>query len=259
MKSLKRPLAVLLIASGCMPAALAFFGTPLSIGVNFATPGTTDNSNLLASPDVAGVERSDVLGAQTNRQDNWRNLTAASGSLSNLGDSAGNPSGAGISWSGASLEARDWAGTTPDGNLLAGALTAGTGSVSLAFSDIPYASYHLVLYFDDTGDTGSTTVSLFQDSTMVGSAVTVNDNLDGGTGTFDYTSPTTNDFDEASLDNQGNYLVFTGLSGDSITIESSKYLNAAQVVENTIPEPAAYGALLGVMAAGIAWLRRRRA
>ncbi len=170
-----------------------------SIGVSF---GSGQANADLAFGDSAGVVS----------QSNWNNAAGNAGSLPNLSDEAGGNSGAGITWS--ADEQWSLGGTPADANgtLLKGFISEnndGTDS-TINFTGIPYRSYDLYVYVshdrssedvDLTGPFG--TFRLREDDTNISNPVTFQQQVASA-------NPDTTQ--------QGNYALFQGLSGGSLSL-----------------------------------------
>ena len=121
-------------------AAVALWALPGStladsIGVNFG-----NGSRTLVPADSAGV----APFAQTN----WNNVSAAT--AFSLFDNTGTVTAAGVSLSAPSRG--DFGGTGgPDELLMSEIAFSAGGSISFTISDIPYASYDLIVYSQSTG------------------------------------------------------------------------------------------------------------
>lgn len=219
-----------------------------SIGINFGS-GRADAA--LAATDSAGVV------AQTN----WNNAAGATGSLAALNDDAGGASGASIAW--ATDEQWSVGGTPADGNgtLLNGFISENNNASAstVTLSTIPYASYDLYVYlshdrnFEDVilGETGGAfgPFTAVENNTPITAAVTFVEQT---------TSATT----------AGNYVLFSGLTGSSLSMTmgavDANFSGGGTAERNAIaglqivqvPEPST--GVLGLLTlAGMA-LRRRR-
>lgn len=244
------------------------------ISINFATTGTTEGQPRQLQP-------GDVTGADVAATNNWNNLLLNEGvnkTWSGLVDAGGNSVSTTITtanWSGqvnmtiASTPFRRLydTGLAKEGDVQSGNLRAAT----IAINDIPYTEYNVYLYythFPIGSDTLQTWTESNSNMTLYGT-----NNKGHGHDWNDFVWYATNDRDAAvaqakttDADGGGNWLVFEGLTGSSLTLTSTdqnypditgykqRGIAGFQIV--AIPEPATIG-LLGMAAIGI--LARRRA
>jgi len=259
-----KSILVSLLACGFSAAASA----QVSIGVNFYTTSTGDPSTAIDGPGVelAGVDSTLVTGANTNRQDNWNDIPGGAsngaGTQNNLVDSTGAATGVNLTWSGTDIGgSTNWPGSTNDGILLSGFLLGFNTTASASFSGLNSTFsnfYDVIVYVSADGTIEAPDIALRQGGNLVASG-TVSDSVAGGAA---FNFPT--DYNEASLDGDGNFIVFHGLSGDSLVVESSQpmgngIISGVQLVSNTVPEPSVYAAAAGLLALAAAFLRRRLA
>jgi len=191
---------------------------------------------------------------------NWNlsnpNWTGGMSSNANLVDSEGNPTTIDIAYQ-LGRDEVDESGPTPaagaDPNIVlySGLIRAGAGNpnipIDITLSEITFDAYSLVLYLSSNQNNRSGTVVLGADTIAFNAY-----NPNGSVPVFDEITAT---------DPDGNYLVFSGLSGSSQTfsinangIFSPVGIAGLQII--AVPEPAAGSLLLGV--AGLLALRRRR-
>jgi hypothetical protein len=250
----------------CGYASNAFSQTAVnSIGVNFYTALGTDPSEPINSgtgPEIAGTDFSAAGTAVVNRQDNWNDIPGGpqngSGSVQSLIDSTGAVVPVAASWSGSDITAIGWPGSSFDGFLLSGALvnTLG-GPADLSFSNIPYAQYNVIAYVDWEDAFLDTTLSILDGagSTVLAGGVAVDDDINGDFSAFSFPG----DYDDASIDGIGNFVIFENLTDSNIIVRSDAggaiaYLNGVQIVQ--VPEPSSFAALLG--AAVLAFVATQR-
>ena len=186
-----------------------------SIGVNFGSGR--------ANADLASGSSAGVVG-----QVNWNNAAGNAGSLSGLSDDSGANSGAAVTWS--ADEQWSLGGTPADSNgtLLNGFISEnndGTDS-SINFTGIPYASYDLYVYMshdrntedvDLTGPFG--TFRLHEDDTNISNPVIFQQQVASA-------NPDTTQ--------QGNYALFSGLSGASLSLILSPTGDLGSLERNAI-------------------------
>lgn len=223
-----------------------------SIGINFgadeypANPG----AGTLAASDIAGVVP----------QGNWNNLAGAVGAASGLWGDDGVATTASVSWSSPNTWSSTGRGeennllTGPNRTLLIGYLDTGDNSAtaaSVTVSGLPAAfasgGYNVIVYA--LGGVGGR-----------GGGYTIGGTTLIGTAPF---NPTDLEQDAGvDMTDVGNYLVFSGLTGDSFTLVADATLgnfrapiNGIQIV--AVPEPGAI-ALLAVSGCGLLALIRLR-
>lgn len=203
-----------------------------SIGLNFI--GNSDKWSGLMQPE-------DKAGVPTAVQTNWNNAANPSGALTGLKDGSGNTTAVDVIWHtafgthGINIEDKG-----DDARMMRGYLDAGPGDAraTVTFTEIPYAWYDVIIYFD--GDT--------DDRVRVG-AYTVNGVTVYGqdSGDFDGT------FTECLQTNvekvtAGNYVRFTGQVGPNFSVRAEGIsapdehlrapINGIQIVE--IADPSAF-------------------
>lgn len=210
------------------------------IGVNFAGgDGATGPFNL-ATGEVAGAVA----------QDHWNNADGNVGTLFNLTDNTGANTGALISWESPNTWSSGSGSSPSNGNdLLMGGYLDSSGNEkepNIAVSFIPYAVYDVYVY-------------IATDAPFSGrdAFYTVN-------GVTQYIANYGYDGSLIEGDN-GNYLVFHGVTGSSLEIIGNGNLTfrspiaGIQIVQ-VVPEPASVILLgLGVIPALVLAVRRRRA
>ncbi|NBD38331.1 MAG: PEP-CTERM sorting domain-containing protein [Verrucomicrobia bacterium] len=175
-------------------------------------------------------------------------------------DSTGATVPVAVSWSGSDMAPIGWPGSGFDGNLLSGAiLDLSGGPVDLTFSNIPYAEYNVIAYVDYENPLQNTDLTILDGSgsTVLAGGVNVADGINGDSRSFAFPG----DYDDASLDGSGNFVIFEGLTNPNITVRSQNagsvsYLSGVQIVQ--VPEPSLFAAVFGVAALGGLALRRRR-
>ena len=206
-----------------------------------------DEGNLLLPTDSAGVM------AQTN----WNNAFGRSGGPQALVNDMGAASGAMVSWGGAPWTFNISASAAGDANaaLMNGYLdTNNNSTTTVTVTGISYALYDVYVYFDGGSTGGRAGNYTANGATKQGNDVG-NWPIAAGGGTFD----------DATTDMIGNYILFSGLTGD-LTVTATPILltdsvkraplNAIQIVRH-IPEPGTL-ALFGLGLAGLGIARRKR-
>lgn len=254
---MKKTILTTLVVSGFAVSAQA-----ATISLNFVR--SSDGATALAAGDVAGVSA----------VDNWNNAPqATANNHSNLAltDDDGNPTTASATWvSGGSSWSTAVAGTGSAGNMamMTGYLdqsSNGAGQIhSITITGIPYAQYDVYLYHSSSGGPDRTARYQANGTDIwtrnLNPANTFNGFTQSGYDTL---------AEAANLANPaGNYVLWTGLSGD-LTMEGQGYGNneggaggttvrapiqGIQIVER-IPEP---GSAMLLFAAGFMALGRRR-
>jgi hypothetical protein len=147
-----------------------------------------------------------------------------------------------------------------------GAIGLATVTVEDLASSFEIASGYEVWVYVDAEGTGQTESLFVDDGITVGMAVNVTDTVSdlGGTRQFDFTA----DYDEATLDGLGTWVRFTGLTGNSFTIEArsilvgeSAYINGFQIIgQPIVPEPlSASLCVCGSLALAVVRRRKRAA
>jgi len=209
---------------------LAWFAGSLamagSIGVNF---GSGRANADLASGSSAGVIP----------QSNWNNAAESAGTLSNLGNESGGNSGVGITWS--ADEQWSLGGTPADSNgtLLNGFISENNNGEdsTIVVTGIPYAKYDLYVYMshdrasedvDLSGPFG--TFRLQEDDTNIANPVTFQQQVASA---------------DPDTTQQGNYALFSGLSGATLNLILSptgglgtldrNAISGMQIVEAIVP------------------------
>lgn len=230
-------------------AALAFvsISQAQSIGINFTGGNNAGAPTPLLPTDLAGA---------VYQQANWNNANGTSGTVTGLVNQGGVATSASATWHADGTWGSGTGTANGDFKLYNGYLDAtGTSATTVSVSGLSAAgfvgAYDVYVYF--TGD-------------AVGGSRSGNYTIDGltqfavdNTG-FKGTYVQATDGDG----NNGNYLLFEGLSGDSFSLSALPVnfrspVNGIQVVGEAVPEPATL-ALLGVSAlgfAGFAWKRRK--
>ncbi|GAA5497276.1 hypothetical protein Rhal01_03469 [Rubritalea halochordaticola] len=230
----------------------------------------TDNSNLLGS--------SDQVGAAAYRDDNWNNLiTDWSGNNSGQDIVDGDGNVVGDLHSSAGLQVTydantnyftDGANGTADEKLFKRYLDdgGGTGQPYITLSNIANAAqgYTLIVYLASDSANSGADVQLgnywVQDQ-LADAGATILSNGGSKISPLLLGDSFTGSYVEASESTAGNYLVFTGLTADSVTIRSERLstptrrasIAGFQIV--AIPEPSST-ALIGL--AGLGFILRRR-
>lgn len=187
-------------------------------------------------------------------QANWNNLNGATSAAVTLNDSTGAATTATVSWS----SGNTWSNGEANGNpgnqnalLLNNYLDGGSGGVAtVTLSNIPYANYSLYIYtlHDNAGQSDYTVNGVTQ-------VVQV-----GGTGFYN-----ANGFVLDTPSTNGDYLVFSGLTAASVTLQADLATNGnfrspvegLQIVPTVVPEPSSL-ALLVAGAIGLTIAARRR-
>jgi hypothetical protein len=233
-------------------------GYAAQIGLNIYGGSGWSNSN--------GAAVTGIAGAAEFAQANWNNMVYAdqpTGSYSGIKDDLGNPTSVQASWAGypGSVNSGPLP-TTQDGYLMKGFLSAGGNTADLTVSNVPYAQYKVVVYFDsDNPWVGYSRVMGF----AIGSNVIYGrDNLNF-TGTF-VQIPGTSSTDQGVSTPAGNYLVFENVSGSSFTLTATpgsvEFVNDSPMVAISglqivsVPEPATVVVLVAL--AGINLLRKKQ-
>ena len=248
---MKNPFVRKTVMALALVAAMAFASSSQaqSFGINFTGGNNASAPTPMLATDVAGA---------VYQQANWNNAAGTSGTVTGLLNQAGVATSASATWH---ADGTWGSGTgTANGNfkLYNGYLDAtGTSQTTVTVSGLSAAgivgAYDVYVYF--TGDTVGGSRS--GNYTINGLTQFSVDNT-GYTGT--YVQATGGD------GNNGNYLLFEGLTGDSFTLSALPVnfrspVNGIQVVGEAVPEPATL-ALLGVSAlsfVGYACKRRKAA
>jgi LPXTG-motif cell wall-anchored protein len=237
-----------LVLTTALSVALTTSAFGQAIGLNFTGGNNAGAPTALLPTDVAGA---------TYQQANWNNANGTSGTLTGLVNQAGVATSASATWH---ADGTWGSGTgTANGNfkLYNGYLDAtGTSATTVTISGLTSAGivgpYDVYVYF--TGDAVGQNRS--GNYTIDGITEFALDNT-GFKGTYVQATP--------GNGNNGNYVVFAGLTGDSFTLSALPVnfrspVNAVQVFSESVPEPASL-ALAGVSLLGFAgyvWKRRRK-
>lgn len=252
-----------------------------TISVNLVGGGASLDASDLAGL-VDPTDTANLLYAATYVA-NWNNLSGASGSGVSLNLSSGAPSGATVDWT-TTLGTWSLPGaptTTGNDKMWSGYLDADNNGASVTFSgltvDPTRGSYDVYIYFDgDNGGDwrvaqytiGATSLS-GEDSENTNWKATTGQNTNGyfqipaagSGGNLEFLIPPPG---RQPNNSEGNYVVFTGVSGASFTVAavgtgtgSGTYrapINGIQIV-GVIPEPTTLSLLA---LAGLAAILRRR-
>jgi hypothetical protein len=250
LKPLVRAALVGLAALLLTPPAIA---QQVAISINFvATGGPNPGANLNAT-DVAGVAP----------RANWNNVSAANGTTGNLVTSTGAATSVSVTISGSP---NDWSipaanlPNTPDGRMMQGYIdTNATSITTVSLSGLTAAgftgSYNVIAY-----GVGDSNANRSGDYTIGSRSFRMLDNQQFS-GTFiGSTAPGGSGPGQA-----GNYVVFTGVTGDSFTLTAQATqdiggfrapLNGIQI--GPIPEPGHVLLACATALGGLAAWRRRR-
>ena len=233
----------LISALGC--AAVLLAGAVASadgIGINFIGGGPPSGAEDLSVDNADGP-------AGVVPQSDWNNLPNASGAVGSVIDSNGIVLGAtGVSWTSNNTWSVGNGSTTADHILMNGYLdTNSTDPTTVTISNVPYALYDVYVYTD--GDNTNDRIGSFD---INGTAHLAQD-----VATF------AGVYDDATADGIGNYLLFEGLSGDTLAMATPVNfrapLNGLQIVDRTPPVPEPTAALLyGAGMALVGTVVRRR-
>jgi hypothetical protein len=220
-----------------------------SIGINFTGGNNAGAPTAMLATDVAGA---------VYRQADWNNANGTGGTLNGLLNQAGVATSASATWHADGTWGSGAGTANGDFKLYNGYLDAtGTSNTTVTVSGLNAAgfvgAYDVYVYFmgDNVGAGRS------GNYTINGLTQFAVDNT-GFKGT--YVQATGGDGDN------GNYLLFEGLTGDSFSLSAMPVnfrspVNGIQIVSEATPEPASL-ALLGVAALGLvgyAWRRRKTA
>jgi hypothetical protein len=228
-------------------AAMASTALGQAIGLNFTGGNNAGAPTALLPGDIAGAAY---------QQANWNNADGTSGTLTGLVNQAGVATSASTTWH---ADGTWGSGTgTSNGNfkLYNGYLDAtGTSATTVTLSGLSSAGivgpYDVYVYF--TGDAVGQNRS---GNYTIGNTTEFALDNTGFKGTYVQATPADG--------NNGNYIVFAGLTGDSFTLSANPVnfrspINAVQVFSESVPEPATL-ALAGVSLLGFvgyAWRRRK--
>jgi hypothetical protein len=226
-----------------------------SIGVNFEGGGNGSSAVGLAPGDIAGVVP----------QANYNNETGSTGTGLALNDNTGALTGAKLTFSGGSGVYNVYANNsvTPVGGNqeLNSGFVYGTNTVTV--SNVPYGFYNVYVYElnDAAGREETTTLG---STSYYGTAANPTDSnhVSGTANTYLYTQSTSTD--SANPTPNGDYVLFTGVSGSTLMFTDSApgngYITGFEIV--AVPEPSSVIALVGLCGMGLVGLvirRRRRA
>jgi hypothetical protein len=236
---------------GLLPAGLllAMNANAATISINF---------------DTGNIDSATLGGAAPNRVTNW-NAWGNTTNLTSTVDSAGVATTLTASGTSTNRSQRGNPSGLSNDELIFTSVIDVTSSASVTLSSVPYALYDVYVYMHDESDdrAGSFTIgSTTYYARGIGGSEGVGDPDSSGGGyvlSSDTTQGTGADID------QGNYVLFTGLSDASFTLNmvavnagdtiNRNKVAGIQIVE-TIPEPSS--ALLAVIGVGLGSLRRRR-
>jgi len=235
--------------------ALASPALATQIGANF--------SNNTISRSLGAAE---IAGATGFRQANWNQFFIAGGSASDLVDDQGNATTADLTWSGNGHNDIIFSPSTPDSTLMSAHIRSTTGAVTASVSQISFATYSVVVYFDAFNGANEAIHEVAVGGTTLFGRDAANATFPNGGGEGDFALiPTSSTVDLGLSTPTGNYMV-AGLSGDTVNVSvdlapSSTAdrisLTAIQVVE--IPEPAPLVlAVLGLLGVGLSSSFSRR-
>ncbi|MEX0776570.1 MAG: PEP-CTERM sorting domain-containing protein [Phycisphaeraceae bacterium] len=184
--------------------------------------------------------------------DFWNQLAGVSGSLTNIVDDSNTVTTADFTVSTGSSGVGNNSYTPVDAfdgdtrllnGFTSGSNSSSTNFITIVMSQIPYTVYDLYLYFDRPNTTMAISVT-------------------GSATVYNVTNTAVGFYDNATIDGNGNYVVFSGLTASSFTATLDATgilrpgLNGWQIVDATVvPEPAS----LGILAlASLTLLARRR-
>jgi hypothetical protein len=243
MKRTPFPKVIMLLAVG---AAMAFGSVARadSIGINFTGGNNAGAPTPLLATDSAGFVP----------QTNWNNANGTGGTLTGLNNQNGVATTAAATWHADGTWGSGTGTTTGDRKLYNGYLDAtGTSATTVAVSGLAASGftgfYNVYVYYmgDTRGRNGNYTIG----------SITENGVDAGFTGTYIQATP--------GNGNNGNYLLFASLSGDSFTLSAVPVnfrspINGIEIVSGAaapVPEPAtlALAGILGLM--GYACKRRK--
>ena len=236
MKSIQQKTALLVIA------AIALWTTPAnvradSIGVNFGVP-------------VDALSPTDVAGVSGFSQSHYNNVFSTPTNLI-LNDDAGAATTVTLTLPGSVTfgDITAVAPSGPDETLNRGAAFGNFSDFSLTLSNIPYASYSILVYSLAQQD-------VLRAITVDGTTFYSRSPPPSANGYVDllpatpylYTQATSTDLGSPTRDS--NYMLFTGLSGANQTIfvagENQRNISGFQIVQ-TVPEPSTWAMLLGAL------------
>jgi hypothetical protein len=220
------------------------------IGINFEGGNNAGAPTAMLPTDVAGVIH----------QPDWNNAAGAGGTSNGLVNQSGVSTSASVTWHADNTWGSKTGTSDGDHKLYNGYLDAtGTSATTVAVSGLHAAgftgTYSVLVYY--TGDSvGAGRSGAY---TINGITETGLDNT-GFNGTYIQAIP--------GNDNNGNYLLFEGLTGDSFTLSATPLntsgtnrspVNAIQIATGTVPEPTSLAlAGIGLLSAlGYSWKRRK--
>ncbi len=243
-----------MLLAGAISAGLAFASSAFaaSIGVNFAGGAGSEAPD----PDIDTVDPGEVTGVVP--QDNWNNPVGANGSAIVLQDNSAATTTATLSFTSGNTWGRNIT-PSPTNDLLSDHLDAGTGApATVTVAGVPYAQYDVYVYTrrNENGFVGGNPPDGSSDYTVNGVTQTV------------LTGDVQNSFALATPTVFGNYIVFSGVTGSTLSMTANANsanfrspVDGIQIVEAQVPEPASLGlsALLLLAPAGLLRRGRRRA
>lgn len=146
-------------------------------------------------------------------------------------------------------------GTVATNGIFAGDVYSQGHTIEINFTDIPFATYDIYVYADNI-DSGAHAISAYSGNVQQGSTLWLSTPSFPSTTYAQGTST-----NQGSPTNPANYVVFSGLTGSSVTIDLSStsqfaLLNGIEIV-SSVPEPTSVLLLVG----GMTWLllgRQRR-
>lgn len=220
-----------------------------------AAAQTIISVNFQGSNTVA-LASGDITGASPFAAGNWNNLAGASGSSGGLVDSAGNVTSITTTFSAGPFgaEGPNTANSNPQQILFGGALNVNFGNASFTLSGLSaFGSYDIVAYYS-----GGTSFPGSRHASMTASGSSDIFYIAGINSV--YSSYTQSNSTDSAIHAPGNYVLFSGLTGDTQTVSmvygnNSMSLVGFQISGVPVPEPTSIGLIL---AGGLAILVRRR-